>query len=132
MPKKFRTDHEWITLLSSRRVNESMGAFSKRIGVGYTQVYGVVKRYPEVTKQPAWMSAKIAAKMPKAPKPAADAPPKRRGRPPGPRALVPVKAVKATVKDSKEEIQTAEVAFFRAMTMALKSGKTMHLTLRIV
>lgn len=150
-----RTDKEWITLLSSRHVNESMGAFSKRIAVAYTQIYGVLKRYPEVRKLPAYATGAVEKKEPKAAKvrgirvlkaKVPKLPPpegtKRRGRPPGtknkPKGAKAAKVDKPTPADPMRSntrpiaSKSAEEIFYQDLSIALKSGRRLRIELQLM
>jgi hypothetical protein len=76
-----KTDHEWITLLSSRRADESAGAFTKRAGIPYTYLFTLLKRYPEVARLPAYAGRGVTGHGKKAPTSG--------GRPPKVRVLEP-------------------------------------------
>jgi hypothetical protein len=77
-----RSDHEWITLLSSRHANESAGAFTKRVDIPYTYLFALLKRYPEVAKLPAYANGGVSGRGKKVLG-------NRMGRPPKVRVLKP-------------------------------------------
>lgn len=142
-----RSDKEWITLLTSRRVDESKGAFSKRIGIPYTYLYALLKRYPEVGKLPAYADSK-AATLPRAAKvpgirvlkprlPKAPLAPgkKRMGRPPGSKnkaADAPTPADPARSNTRHIASQSAEELFYQDLSIALKSGRRLRIELQLM
>jgi hypothetical protein len=145
-----RSDKEWITILTGRRVDESKGAFSKRVGIPYTYLSVLLKRYPEVTRLPAYAdhAGKLeprAAKIkgvrvlkPRLPKVVLAPGEKRRGRPPGSKNKPSGRAPKAVPADPARSnfkpiaSKSAEEIFYQDLSIALKSGRRLRIELQLM